>query len=200
MKRAGRIVFNALALLSLLFCVASSMVCVRSYWIADQVARQRTEFGEQNYVVRVVAVKLSRGSVRIEQIEMDHSHFPAVEISKMKPFLLSRDGIQHRRTASVSLIPPGKNTFWSLLGFYRYGESQTISGDIYILRSSLFRVLPLWPIVLTAAFLPFRWMRARCRRNNREREGCCITCGYDLRATPDRCPECGTIPPREHAA
>jgi hypothetical protein len=60
---------------------------------------------------------------------------------------------------------------------------------VYPQRVSLVSLLFLIP---AAHYL----MRAR-RAYGHERRGRCRHCGYDLRASTDRCPECGTpIPPR----
>jgi hypothetical protein len=56
------------------------------------------------------------------------------------------------------------------------------------LRSIYF---PHWFLALLFAILPALYLRGRLRSHRRVREGCCPVCGYDLRATPDRCPECG---------
>jgi hypothetical protein len=52
-------------------------------------------------------------------------------------------------------------------------------------------------LVHVALFLALGVMTVRwIVRNWRPRplEGHCLTCGYDLRATPQCCPECGTVP------
>ncbi len=54
--------------------------------------------------------------------------------------------------------------------------------------------VPLWFLVALSGAAPACWMFARLYGRDRRGGVMCSTCGYDLRATPLRCPECGSEP------
>jgi hypothetical protein len=59
--------------------------------------------------------------------------------------------------------------------------------------------VPCWFLLACASGIGFLilWRIYARIRDVLEAQGCCTRCGYDLRMTPERCPECGTIPPKE---
>ncbi len=56
-------------------------------------------------------------------------------------------------------------------------------------------IFPHWLAAATAALPPALWLYRRRCGHRRGATGLCPDCGYDLRATPDRCPECGHASP-----
>jgi hypothetical protein len=54
---------------------------------------------------------------------------------------------------------------------------------------------PYWALAVASGIIPlvgtWRWLFNR-RQVRRRAAGQCPSCGYDLRATPERCPECGS--------
>ena len=66
-----------------------------------------------------------------------------------------------------------------------------------VLEPYLYVQVPYWPAALATSLLPMWWAidwQRRQRARARVAIGLCPSCGYDLRATPDRCPECGHAP------
>jgi hypothetical protein len=53
--------------------------------------------------------------------------------------------------------------------------------------------LPYWFLFALTAPAPLVMAVRRRRRRRRREKGQCLACGYDLRATPERCPECGAF-------
>jgi len=92
--------------------------------------------------------------------------------------------------ARIDRVPPNPwpgQFQWKTLGFDRS------IGFSHVNAPFTTYTVPYWPLALIGIGWPTWRMIRQARIRRRFVAGRCTSCGYDLRATPDRCPECGTV-------
>jgi hypothetical protein len=87
--------------------------------------------------------------------------------------------------------PTDQNISWEGGGFAWY-QKRKASGSLNAIA-----VAPFWSVAVACALTPAGWSISKWgrvgRRRRRTRLGLCVACGYDLRASQERCPECGVV-------
>jgi hypothetical protein len=147
-------VFTVLSVLSLLLCLATLALWMRSYSRGDGIDSKCTK----------LYLASTRGQL----------HFVW---QRDLTFTLIEEGCLHHWSfnPAVGQVRP----VVSLLGF------SVIDGGRWVDCT-----IPYWFFAVVYAILPI--LRLLKEGRQRSNTGLCPVCGYDLRATPDRCPECGT--------
>lgn len=173
-KRFRRILFNALAAISILLAIATGATWVRSEWVFDHLGFSQPRWS--------LFMESEGGQFRFEwtrampwQTDLGGSGFYR---HTDKADLRLRDGM--RMPGSKAWID--RWGFWIVTG-ERWGDDH------------LAVFMPCWvlllPAAMTISLAAHRWRRSVPQDGT----GRCPSCGYDLRASPERCPECGDATP-----
>jgi hypothetical protein len=168
-----RRLFTLASAVSLTLCLATVVLWIRSYRVSDDLWYLHTHWGV---------------SVSSEFDRLQFRWWSAPE-----PDDLGVGGGHDANRAEWSGDPPEL-----ALGFGR--TLAGVSDSLGNTHTEPIYWCPHWFLVALFALIPLLRIRDWLSRHG-HRQGRCAHCGYDLRATPSRCPECGAIPePRKATA
>ena len=165
-----RRLFTLLSVVSLVLCAAVCALWVRSFHVADWVV----------LIHRHAPMRTSSAGVAT----WDGAFSLQVSLKASTDYGDPRNTLwqYNPQPAGSPMVLPFDRSAERWLGF-----GGTWSGKHFML------IVPVWAIVLVSgAAAALSWRRTRQVRRA-QRMGLCPSCGYDLRATPGRCPECGGV-------
>jgi hypothetical protein len=183
-----RRLLNLVTALSLLLCVVVGVLWVRSYWHFDLFNQCDLRWETLAWSGRSLSSANGGLWVMLQHGTVDPDE--AADIVKARR-QRQQDGEDPSAwhysdyRATVVQGPSFLGFRWSRIS---YTQGATVMNNFSV--GVPHAILAALAAVLPAAQL-IRWRRDRTRGHRRA----CRQCGYDLRATPDRCPECGAAGP-----
>jgi hypothetical protein len=183
-RRLIKLIVNIASALSLLLCIASVVLWVRSQFREDTLTWTALE--PPGFRQFLINISWDRSVV---DIELYVYVYPPVGHRTV----VSTGMWSFRSTAVTNNVP---RRWWAEHDTQTRIQSSG-NADLAPKSEEDWSIgAPFWVPSLTSAILPLLWLGTSIGRRRRRRVGFCPKCGYDLRATPNRCPECGTIPPK----
>ncbi|HSZ54660.1 MAG TPA: hypothetical protein VK797_03310 [Tepidisphaeraceae bacterium] len=182
----GRRFFTVVSGISLLLCVASVGLWVRSYWDYDACSYgwPDGEFFELSSMRGHICVEAGSSSLPITGV---WSTSQKVEKGMIAPWVSTNPLGFRFRSVKTIIVPVS----------LPYGPSSSTSPASSSTSRSEMIVVPNCLIVVLTAILPAVWLR---RRLSRLAFGVCPACSYNLTGnTSGVCPECGTPIPKAPA-
>jgi hypothetical protein len=181
MRRLARYLFTLCSMVSLLLCVVACVLWARSCFAFDEFLQVAWNGSTGRHSQRTVAWE--RGRLFVSYRSMDLP--PGRTYTQFRlPAPMWRHRVIRKSTGDYEFR-------WWQAEFSGAGVGR---GAVNLTWDRSYQVaIVLWPVIPLTAVLPLLWLR-RVRRDRRAREmgsGLCPACGYDLRASPGRCPECG---------
>jgi hypothetical protein len=186
-KRVRRILFNLFAAASAVLFVATAAIGIRGFFANDRLLYSRFDYdGAWVYWVQweLGAGKGGMGISRIVQASPS-AQGPAMIQRFHHPLL--------HRTQPVGYPDFKFDGTQPKFGFsFRHFAHGTAGNRP---RAYAFQIIvPIWILFLAFGGWPLLAGLLWRKRRDQRMKGKCLSCGYDLRATPKRCPECGTVP------
>ena len=195
LKRTLRVTKGTL----LMLCLAVLVLWVRSYWRMDQASHKTASQGPVTSTVDIRFAWSRRGWLCASRFRRWDDQ-PRTQQEWRK--LLEENGWSpgwKARSYGEAEAGPNPPTYsvqdagWGPIRWdverFTSKDFRMESGHLRTYHWFLALILGAWPITS----LGLAALRARKRRRA-ARAGHCRQCGYDLRATPERCPECGQSP------
>jgi hypothetical protein len=162
--------------MSLLLCIATVALWVRSHQAADGASFARARTHDQTQFLTALRVQANQGSA-----------LAGLARYTFKEQALGPDGYSWGHETSDP--EEFTDSSWQLFHGFGYWQSSVSRSDPSGRAWAV--TFPLWLPALLFALFPTASAWQSVRKRRRSRLGFCRECGCDRRATRDRCPECG---------